>query len=111
MGGRHYVEPHVAQLALQAACAHDEDPLNRGLVLAQVQSRGPGRTDDTVRRDGRAHALEPCHVRRAVEHRVVRHVDDVVAAGDPIGEHGRDARHGIGSAVDDAVKIDQQEHH
>jgi hypothetical protein len=42
-------------------------------------------------------------------HRVVRDVDDVVAARRPVGEHRRDTRDGVGTAIDDTVEVDEEE--
>ena len=58
---------------------------------------------------GAAHRREPGLVVGPVVHRVVGHVDDVVAAGRAIGKDRGDARDGIGAAIDDAVEVDEQE--
>jgi hypothetical protein len=42
-------------------------------------------------------------------HRVVRDIDDVVAARSSIGQDGRDARDGLGTAVYDTVEVDEEE--
>ena len=80
-----------------------------GSWLRDVERRRPGRRHDPVGGDRRAHRREAGHVVGAVVHRVVRDVDDVVAAGRPVGEDRGDARDGLGAAIDDAVEVDQEE--
>ena len=109
MPGGHDLEADVAQLALQAARAEDQHAPDARLVVDEVERRGPRGRDDRVGRDRRAHGGEAGHVVGAVVHRVVRDVDDVVAAGGPVGEDGGHARHGVGAAIDDAVEVDEEE--
>ncbi len=105
----HDVVPDVAQLALETAPAEDQHAPDLGIVVAQVERRRARRRHDRVRRDRAAHRRQPGLVVGPVVHRVVGHVDDVVATGRAIGKDRGDARHRIGAAVDDAVEIDEQE--
>jgi hypothetical protein len=104
------LEADVAHLALETAGPENQHPPYVGLLIAQVERRGPRRADDPIGADGTAHRPETRHVIGAVVHRVVRDVDDVVALGRPVGEDGRDTRHGVSATVDDAVEIDEEEH-
>ena len=52
-----------------------------GMVLPEPDRRRPRRADDPALGDRRAHRAESREVVRAVVHRVVRHVHDVVARG------------------------------
>ena len=105
----HHIEALVAQLALEAAGAKDEDAADLRVVLAQVGRRRARRRDDRVGRDRAAHRRETRLVVGPVMHRVVRHVDDVIAPRRAIGEDGGDACNGVGPAVDDTIEIDEQE--
>ena len=78
-------------------------------MLAQVGGGRAGRGDDRLGRDRGAHRGEPGLVVGPVVHRVVGHVDDVVARGRAIGQDRGDARHRLRAAIDDAVEIDEQE--
>ena len=80
-----------------------------GSCSAEVERGGPCRRDDRVRADRRAHRCEPGLVVGPVVHRVVRDVDDVVAARGAIRQHGGHARDRVRAAVDDAVEVDQEE--
>ena len=104
-----HVEPDVPELPVEPASAHGEHAAHLGMAFPEVQRGRPRRADDTVRGDGRAELGQPAHVVGAVVHRVVRHVDDVVAGRCARGEDGRHAGHRIRAAVDDPVEIDQEE--
>ena len=104
------VEADVVELALEPAGTDHEHAPDVGQVLAQVERGRARRADDPIRADRRAHPGQPGHVVGPVVHRVVRDVHDVVAARRPIGQHGGDAGHRLGAAIDDAVEIDEEEH-
>jgi hypothetical protein len=95
--------------ALEPARAERENPSDLGQVLAQVERRRPRRGNDPVRVDRRAHVGQASDVFRPVPHRVVRHVDDVVAPADAVRQDGGDARHRVRAAIDDAVEVDEQQ--
>ena len=103
------VVARVAQLALEAAGAEHQHAPDRRVVLAQVERRRARGRHDRVGRDRRAHRREPGLVVGPVVHRVVGHVDDVVATGRAIGKDRGDARHRLRAAVDDAIEVDEEE--
>ena len=78
-------KPASLELSLEPGGAHDEHAADARHVVAHVQgARARGR-HDAVGADGRAEREEPRDVVRVVVHRVVRHVDDVVAGRGPGG--------------------------
>ncbi len=80
-------------------------------MVDDVEGGRSRRGDDGLGRDRQAHRREPRHVVGAVVHRVVRHVDDVVAEGRSRREDRGHARNGIGASIDDTVEVDEQEEH
>jgi hypothetical protein len=103
------LQPDVAKLTVQPARADRQDAPDLGVVLLQVQGGRPGRAHDAIQRDRRAELGQPRHVVRAVVHRVVRDVDDVVARRGARGQDVRDARDRVGAPIDDAIEIDEEQ--
>ena len=87
-----------------------EHAADRWLEVAQVQSRRPGRRHDQIRRNGRTHTLKARNVVRAVPHRVIGHVHDVVAGGRSGCQDSGDAGHGFGAAIHDTIEVDEKQH-
>ena len=109
ISGADHVVALVAQLAFEAARAEDQDAPDLRIVLAEIE-RGRARGgNDRLGRDRRAHRGQTRLVLGPVMHRVVGHVDDVVATCRAIGEHRGDARNGVSAAVHDAIEVDQEE--
>ena len=109
VGGRRDLEAGVPQLSLETARAQGEDATDVRLVIREVERRGPRRRHDAIRLDRTAHGREAGDVLGAIPHRVVRHVDDVIAEGRPRREHRGHSGHRIRAAVDDPVEVDEQE--
>ena len=73
--------------------------------------RAVARADDTTVSGvtGAPIAGQPRDVVGPIVHRVVRHVDDVVAPGRAVRQDFRDAGYWLLAAIDDAVEIDEQQ--
>ena len=107
---RDHLEPEVLQLAAQTRPAERQDTARSGRLLGQPQGRCPGRADHSFGADRSTHRGQPRDVVGPVVHRVVGHVDDVVAEGCPRRQHSRDPGYRRAAAIDDAVEVDQEEH-
>ncbi len=78
-------------------------------MVAQVERRRARRGHDLVGRHRGAHPGDPLDVLLAVPHRVVRHVDDVVAEVGARRQDRGDPGHGIRAAIEDAIEVDKEE--
>ena len=94
----------------QTDAANHEGAPDRRLQVVQVQCRRAGRRQDSIRRYRRAHTLQARNVVRAVPHRVIGHVDDVVAGSRTGSQNGRNAGHRLGATVDDTIEVHEKKH-
>ena len=97
----------------ETGSAEDHRHLRPWLQLGQGQGRRAGRSDDRLLRvlaQRHPELLEPGAILIAVRTRVVGHVDDAVAGLLPALEHGRDAGDRPRTAIDDSVKVNEQQH-
>ena len=78
-------------------------------MVAEVERRRSRRTTRPVRRRPARPSRRAGLVVGPVVHRVVGDVDDVVAAGGPVGQDCRHAGHGVRAAIDDAVEVDEEQ--